>query len=130
MWAAPDPTSFRANLAASRMILVGRPLRQTLRFQRCGRLPPWYGLEDPIPFMANRRKSRRASDHAQMIRDFSIRRDLMQIGKDITEKAASVDVSTDPAKQISEAEQALCEVAESGRFSTGSSPSCRRRVRT
>ena len=54
-----------------------------------------------------------------MIRDLSIRRELMQIGRDITEKAASVDVSTEPADQISEAEQALYEVAESGRSSTG-----------
>ncbi|MDE0694769.1 MAG: replicative DNA helicase, partial [Boseongicola sp.] len=60
-----------------------------------------------------------ARDYAQMIRDLSIRRELMQIGKDITEKAASVDVSTEPAEQISEAEQALYEVAESGRSSTG-----------
>ena len=58
-------------------------------------------------------------DYAQMIRDLSIRRELMQIGRDITEKAASVEVSTEPANQISEAEQALYEVAESGRSSTG-----------
>ena len=60
-----------------------------------------------------------ARDYAQMIRDLSIRRDLMQIGRDITEKAASVDVATEPAEQISEAEQALYEVAGSGRSSAG-----------
>ncbi len=60
-----------------------------------------------------------ARDYAQMIRDLSIRRELMQIGRDITEKAASVDVATEPAEQISEAEQALYEVAESGRSSAG-----------
>ena len=60
-----------------------------------------------------------ARDYAQMIRDLSIRRELMQVGRDITEKAASVDVATEPADQIAEAEQALYEVAESGGSSTG-----------
>ncbi len=55
-----------------------------------------------------------ARDYAQMIRDLWIRRALMQVGRDITEKAANVDVSTEPAEQISEAEQSLYEVAESG----------------
>ena len=63
-----------------------------------------------------------ARDYAQMIRDFSIRRELMQIGKDITEKAASVDVATEPAEQISEAEQALTKWPSRAGPRPGSSP--------
>ena len=41
-----------------------------------------------------------ARDYAQMIYDMAIRRDLMAIGDEISDKARLVEVSSDPAEQI------------------------------
>jgi len=48
-----------------------------------------------------------ARDYAQMIYDMAIRRDLMAIGEDIADKARLIDISSEPAEQIVEAEQKL-----------------------
>ena len=60
-----------------------------------------------------------ARDYAQMIYDFAIRRELMQLGQDITGKAAQVDVASDPKEQIVEAEQALYKLGEQGQTDSG-----------
>ena len=56
-----------------------------------------------------------ARDYAQIIYDLAIRRELMSLGKDITAKAAKVDVASEPRDQIVEAEQQLYKLSESGK---------------
>ena len=58
-------------------------------------------------------------DYAQMIYDLAVRRDLIGLGRDISTKAAKVDVASEPREQIVEAEQALYKLAEQGRSESG-----------
>jgi replicative DNA helicase len=51
-------------------------------------------------------------DYAQMIYDLAVRRDLIKLGRDIADRAAKVDVKSEPKEQIVEAEQALYKLAE------------------
>jgi len=60
-----------------------------------------------------------ARDYAQMIYDLAIRRELIQLGGDISAKAARVDVDSEPREQIVEAEQALYQLAEQGQTESG-----------
>ncbi|WP_372602825.1 replicative DNA helicase [Actibacterium sp.] len=60
-----------------------------------------------------------ARDYAQMIYDFSIRRELIQLGRDISDKAAHVSVESEPKTQIVEAEQALYKLGEQGQSESG-----------
>ncbi|MDD9921924.1 MAG: replicative DNA helicase [Boseongicola sp.] len=60
-----------------------------------------------------------ARDYAQMIYDFAIRRKLMDLGRDITSKAANVDVASEPKEQIVEAEQQLYKLGEAGQSDQG-----------
>ncbi len=58
-------------------------------------------------------------DYAQMIYDLSIRRDLIRIGEDIAFNASHVDVESDPAELIVDAEQNLYSLGEKGRVDKG-----------
>ncbi|UWR16849.1 replicative DNA helicase [Sulfitobacter sp. M368] len=58
-------------------------------------------------------------DYAQMIYDLAVRRDLIQLGRDISAKAAQVDVKSEPREQIVEAEQQLYKLAEQGQTESG-----------
>lgn len=58
-------------------------------------------------------------DYAQMIYDLAVRRDLIALGRDISAKAARVDVTSEPREQIVEAEQALYKLAEQGQTDSG-----------
>jgi len=60
-----------------------------------------------------------ARDYAQMIYDLAIRRELMGLGRDITSMAAKVDVESEPAEQIVQAEQRLYQLAEAGQAESG-----------
>ncbi len=60
-----------------------------------------------------------ARDYAQMIYDLSVRRELMRVGRDITAKAARVNVDSEPREQIVEAEQELYKLAEQGTSESG-----------
>ncbi len=60
-----------------------------------------------------------ARDYAQMIYDLAIRRELMELGREITSKAARVDVASEPREQIVEAEQALYKLGEVGQANQG-----------
>ncbi len=60
-----------------------------------------------------------ARDYAQMIYDLAIRRDLIAIGQEISEKAATVDVDSEPSEQIVEAEQRLYQLGEAGSVDNG-----------
>jgi replicative DNA helicase len=60
-----------------------------------------------------------AKDYAQLIYDLAIRRDLIQLGREIADKAAQVDVESPPAEQIIEAESALYKMAEKGKSESG-----------
>ncbi|MCT4608149.1 MAG: replicative DNA helicase [Pelagimonas sp.] len=58
-------------------------------------------------------------DYAQMIYDLAVRRDLIKLGRDIADRAAKVDVKSEPKEQIVEAEQALYKLAEQGQTESG-----------
>jgi replicative DNA helicase len=58
-------------------------------------------------------------DYAKMIYDFSVRRELIQVGRDIAAKAATVDIDSEPREQIVEAEQELYRLAEQGTTESG-----------
>jgi replicative DNA helicase len=60
-----------------------------------------------------------ARDYAQMIYDLAIRRDLMAIGEEITDKAQRMEVSNEPSEQIVEAEQRLYALSEQGQVDSG-----------
>jgi replicative DNA helicase len=60
-----------------------------------------------------------ARDYAQMVYDLAIRRKLMELGRDITAKAGTVEVANEPKEQIVEAEQALYKLGEAGQNTTG-----------
>jgi replicative DNA helicase len=60
-----------------------------------------------------------AKDYAQLIHDLAIRRELIQLGRTIADKAAQVDVESPPAEQIVEAESALYKMAEQGKSESG-----------
>jgi len=60
-----------------------------------------------------------AKDYAQMIYDLAIRRDLINVGQTIAEKAGKVDIASEPSEQIVEAEQELYRLAEQGTSETG-----------
>lgn len=60
-----------------------------------------------------------ARDYAQMIYDLAIRRKLIDLGQEISGKAATVDIASEPAEQIVEAEQKLYELAEQGQTESG-----------
>ena len=60
-----------------------------------------------------------ARDYAQMIYDLAIRRELIGLGREISDKAAKVDVASEPKEQIVEAEQALYALGEQGQTDSG-----------
>ncbi len=60
-----------------------------------------------------------AKDYAQMIYDLAIRRKLIEVGETIADKAKKVDISSEPAAQIVEAEQELYALAEQGTTESG-----------
>lgn len=60
-----------------------------------------------------------ARDYAQMIHDLAVRRELIRLGADISAKAATVDISSEPKDQIIEAEQALYKLGEQGQSESG-----------
>lgn len=60
-----------------------------------------------------------ARDYAQMIYDLAIRRELIELGSEISLKAATVDTETDPKSQIVDAEQRLYKLGEDGKSESG-----------
>ena len=55
-----------------------------------------------------------ARDYAQMIYDLAVRRELISLGRDISAKAAKVEITSEPKEQIIEAEQRLYKLGEQG----------------
>ena len=55
-----------------------------------------------------------ARDYAQMIYDLAVRRELIQLGRDISDRAQKVEVDSEPREQITEAEQRLYKLGEQG----------------
>jgi replicative DNA helicase len=55
-----------------------------------------------------------ARDYAQMIYDLAVRRELIALGREISAKAAKVDIASEPREQIVEAEQRLYKLGEQG----------------
>jgi replicative DNA helicase len=55
-----------------------------------------------------------ARDYAQMIYDLAVRRELIDLGRDIAAKALKVEVHSEPKEQIIEAEQRLYKLGEQG----------------
>ncbi|MCB5410488.1 replicative DNA helicase [Pseudogemmobacter faecipullorum] len=60
-----------------------------------------------------------ARDYAQMIYDLAVRRELIQLGRDISAKAGKVEVDSEPREQITEAEQRLYKLGEQGHVERG-----------
>ncbi len=60
-----------------------------------------------------------ARDYAQMIYDLAIRRELILIGQNISERAGRIEVTSEPKDQIVEAEQALYQLGEQGKTDKG-----------
>jgi replicative DNA helicase len=60
-----------------------------------------------------------ARDYAQMIHDLALRRELIGLGRDIAARAGRVEVASDPADQIVEAEQRLYRLGEQGASERG-----------
>ncbi|PJE29825.1 replicative DNA helicase [Pseudooceanicola antarcticus] len=58
-------------------------------------------------------------DYAQMIYDLAIRRELIRLGRDISDGAARVNVDNDPKEQIVQAEQKLYKLSEQGSSESG-----------
>ena len=55
-----------------------------------------------------------ARDLSQMIREFALRRELITLGQDISDRARSVEVDDDAEEQIKAAEQTLYKLGEQG----------------
>lgn len=60
-----------------------------------------------------------ARDYAQMIYDMAVRRELIQLGQDIADRARAVEIGSEPHEQIVEAEQRLYTLAEQGQAERG-----------
>lgn len=60
-----------------------------------------------------------AREYAQMIHDLAVRRQLIEVGQNISARASKVEVSSEPADQIAEAEQELYAISEHGKTETG-----------
>ncbi|WP_172328059.1 replicative DNA helicase [Mangrovicoccus sp. HB161399] len=60
-----------------------------------------------------------AADYAQLIHDMYMRRQLMNLGRDISERARRVEADSEPKDQIVQAEQALYAMGEQGQASKG-----------
>ncbi|OUD08660.1 replicative DNA helicase [Marivivens niveibacter] len=60
-----------------------------------------------------------ARDYAQIIYDFAVRRELIKVGKNITDRASKVEVGAEAGVLITEAEQDLFKLAEKGKSETG-----------
>ncbi|MBD3624692.1 MAG: replicative DNA helicase, partial [Rhodobacteraceae bacterium] len=60
-----------------------------------------------------------ARDYAQLIYDLAIRRKLMELGEEISLKAATVRPDSEPREQIVEAEQQLYKLGEQGSVESG-----------
>jgi replicative DNA helicase len=60
-----------------------------------------------------------ARDYAQMIYDLAVRRELIQLGRDIAAQAGKVELASEPKDQIIEAEQRLYKLGEQGTAERG-----------
>ncbi|WP_298357117.1 replicative DNA helicase [uncultured Litoreibacter sp.] len=60
-----------------------------------------------------------ARDYAQMVYDLAIRRELIELGEEISAKAQTVDTESDPKSQIVDAEQRLYALGEEGKSDSG-----------
>ncbi|MEQ9261219.1 MAG: replicative DNA helicase [Roseovarius sp.] len=60
-----------------------------------------------------------ARDYAQMIYDMAVRRELINLGQEISGRAAKADVEMEPRDQIVEAEQKLYQLADQGQAERG-----------
>ncbi|MCB2133196.1 MAG: replicative DNA helicase, partial [Rhodobacteraceae bacterium] len=60
-----------------------------------------------------------ARDYAQMIYELAVRRELIRLGQDISDRARTIEVENDPKDQITEAEQRLYTLAEQGTAERG-----------
>ena len=63
-----------------------------------------------------------AADYGQSVYDLAIRRNLIQIGEEMTATAYDADVEMTAPRQIEEAEKSLFDLAEKGQYSGGFQP--------
>ncbi|PZO67044.1 MAG: replicative DNA helicase [Paracoccus denitrificans] len=55
-----------------------------------------------------------ARDYARMIREFALRRELIKLGQDISDRAGTMEIGSDAEEQIKDAEQTLYKLGEQG----------------
>ena len=60
-----------------------------------------------------------AKEFAVLIRDMSLRRSLINVANDISQKATTIEINSEPEEQIVEAEQALYNLSTQGKEDTG-----------
>jgi replicative DNA helicase len=60
-----------------------------------------------------------AKDYGRTIYDLALRRDLIRIGEDVVNVAYDAPVDSSPREQIEDAERALYQIAEGGRYDGG-----------
>src|SRR5690606_4831477 len=60
-----------------------------------------------------------AADYGQAIYDLAIRRNLILISEEVSDRAYTSDVETSATRQIEEAEKQLFDLAEKGRYDGG-----------
>ncbi len=58
-------------------------------------------------------------EYARILRDFGMRRELIRIGEDIVNRGFESPIDVPPQAQVEEAEKALYNIAEKGRFGDG-----------
>ncbi|MEM0943444.1 MAG: replicative DNA helicase [Pseudomonadota bacterium] len=58
-------------------------------------------------------------DYARTVRDLALRRDLIRIGEEIQSRATEFDPDKEPSDQITEAEQSLYTLGETGKYEGG-----------
>ena len=63
-----------------------------------------------------------ANDYGRVVHDHFIRRSLIGIGQQMTERAFHVELDAPPDKQLEDTERALFELAQKGQFGTGFQP--------
>ena len=63
-----------------------------------------------------------AEDYGRTVYDLAIRRELIGIGEQMVNTAFDLPIDAPPAVQIEEAEQALFEIAETGKYGSGFEP--------
>lgn len=101
---------------------VAEPLTLRPYFESDPALQALGGADFLIALTENRLSLASTADYAKHVRDFSLRRALINFGQDITDEAAEPDLDNPASKIMEAAEQTLFNMAESGSGDTDFRP--------